>query len=168
MHLYNLQFSLSLHFNSNDDLGIITMWCYTTSKLPRLYPKPRFTIPIYKPITFRCSSVSRFRDRNWGLKVSAPEKIQFVDEDDSEVNNGFNPGAPPPLHWLILELLYPNIVGLRTHGGQWLMLSGKKLEKGESDGGGEDGEEDEEEETMVGVRSGNGGWWLWVVCGGGR
>lgn len=29
--------------------------------------------------------------------MSAPEKIQFVDEDDSsEVKNGFNPGAPPP------------------------------------------------------------------------
>ncbi|KAK1406560.1 hypothetical protein QVD17_41986 [Tagetes erecta] len=91
----------------NDDLGIITKWCYTTSKLPRLYPKPRFTIPIYKPITFRCSSVSRFRDRNWGLKVSAPEKIQFVDEDDSEVNNGFNPGAPPPFTLADIRAVIP-------------------------------------------------------------
>ncbi|KAJ0551516.1 putative acyl-lipid Delta(12)-acetylenase [Helianthus annuus] len=76
------------------------------------YPKPRFTIlnsPVpnstlfktnNKPITFN-PLFSRVKDRrNLGLKVSAPAKIQFVDEedDDSEITNGFkfNPGAPPP------------------------------------------------------------------------
>ncbi|KAL9992200.1 putative acyl-lipid Delta(12)-acetylenase [Helianthus debilis subsp. tardiflorus] len=48
-----------------------------------------------KPITFN-PLFSRVKDRNLGLKVSAPAKIQFVDEDDGEIANGFNPGAPPP------------------------------------------------------------------------
>lgn len=81
--------------------------------LPRFYAKPRTGQALLNsnPSKVRISRTSGngysfslssgFRERNWGLKVSAPLRVQPVEENKEEgkILNGdesFDPGAPPP------------------------------------------------------------------------
>ena len=63
-------------------------------------------------------SIECFRERNWGLKMCAPNGVAYGEEDNKV--NGFNLILAHHLHLtcLILELLYQSIVGSKIHGGQ--------------------------------------------------
>ena len=109
----------------------------------RIYPKPRNalasnnnnvlkirTLPGSKANSFGSSfKVSTWsRDRNWGvLNVSAPLKVAITSEDVTikrrlmglmgrETIVSLTQLHHLLLSWLILELLYQSIVGLRIHG----------------------------------------------------
>ena len=68
--------------------------------LPRIYPKPRSVqnsfstsnLRISGPNQFSSSSIGINQKRNWGLGVSAPLRIQPLEEENEE----FDPAAPPP------------------------------------------------------------------------
>ncbi|KAG6388513.1 hypothetical protein SASPL_149941 [Salvia splendens] len=67
--------------------------------LPRIYPKPRTphslcssNLRISRPNQFSSSSIGITQKRNWGLGVSAPLRIQPLEEEKKE----FDPAAPPP------------------------------------------------------------------------
>ncbi|KAL0359168.1 UNVERIFIED_CONTAM: Omega-3 fatty acid desaturase, chloroplastic [Sesamum angustifolium] len=85
--------------------------------LPRVYPKPRTGHPLLNsnPTKLRfsrtdlgngsslCLSSGILREKNWALRVSAPLRVQQVEEEKSKegervINGGeeFDPGAPPP------------------------------------------------------------------------
>ncbi|KAA8539566.1 hypothetical protein F0562_026258 [Nyssa sinensis] len=71
--------------------------------LPRIYPRSRtgLTSSITSLSKIRPpqpdllgSSFRVSRERNWAVKVSAPPRVQSVDEEDKE--RKFDPGVPPP------------------------------------------------------------------------
>ncbi|PWA34657.1 hypothetical protein CTI12_AA616970 [Artemisia annua] len=78
--------------------------------LPRLYPKPTTGISSYSNVKYNPialfqsfkpntthTTLSRYgKDRNWGVKVSVPLAIDYVNEEESEITNEFDPSAPPP------------------------------------------------------------------------
>ncbi|KAL0402917.1 UNVERIFIED_CONTAM: Omega-3 fatty acid desaturase, chloroplastic [Sesamum radiatum] len=86
--------------------------------LPRVYPKPRTGRPLLNsnPTKLRfsrtdlgngsslCLSSGILREKNWALRVSAPLRVQQVEEEEENkagervINGGgeFDPGAPPP------------------------------------------------------------------------
>lgn len=79
--------------------------------LPRIYPKPRngqssnYNLMISRANQYGssfCSSSGIGKERNWALRVSAPLRIQPVEEENKGgervVSGGeeFDPAAPPP------------------------------------------------------------------------
>ncbi|KAL0321864.1 UNVERIFIED_CONTAM: Omega-3 fatty acid desaturase, chloroplastic [Sesamum calycinum] len=94
------------------------------SPLPRLYPKPRTGhaqafLNSPNPSKLRISRTDfansssfclvNHKERNWALRVSAPLRVEQVEEESKE-NGGeeFDPGAPPPFKLSDIRAAIPN------------------------------------------------------------
>ena len=105
--------------------------------LPPTFPRPRTGVLVSKPSKARFFNINKgvpdlsfqsrtftsscFRDRNWGLKVSAPLRVTPIEEEEEKgviingVNNGmvekevpeFDPGAPPPFNLADIRAAIP-------------------------------------------------------------
>lgn len=101
--------------------------------LPQVFPRPRIGVNATKArflhtnnsltdLKFHSIKFSRdfSRDRNWGLKVSAPSRVASLDEDqredtvndvneieNNEVAAEFNPVAPPPFNLADIRAAIP-------------------------------------------------------------